>query len=251
MSSNWADVVLKNFSDAASSYEKEADLQRQFAWELAKQCAKQSIPRGLWIDLGTGTGLLAEALEHHNPNQRVIRVDGSKKMLAQHQTGKHTQLWDLNQGLPAWHKSPALLASNFALHWLDQPTKRLEEWFTALKQGGWIAITSPVNGSFTEWEQAANAAGVPSTALSFPSQDALIRAFAPEKIKFKKLYRFTQKSSSAIALLKPILRTGAQASPKASNSIGSLRRLLEAWPRSKGCDEVKLTWLIQLLLVQK
>ena len=63
------DDVLKQFSGAADRYNSAARLQEGMAWRLAGHCRHLLIPRGLWVDLGSGTGRLADALEATHPGQ--------------------------------------------------------------------------------------------------------------------------------------------------------------------------------------
>ena len=251
MTSTWPRKILKNFGDAAPLYNKEAGIQKDVAWQLAKRCSKESIPEGIWTDLGAGTGLLAEALEELNPNQSVLRVDGSQEMLAQHKPESQTKLWDLNFGLPTLCKPPSLIASSFALHWLHNPTRRIEEWFSALTPGGWLAIALPVKGSFREWHLAANKAGVPCTAMSLPSHESLLEVFHPRNIRYKKLQNITQKAYGVRSLLKPMIKVGAQASPQDHLSVGEWKKLKGAWLSDPSPKSLRLTWIIQILLVQK
>ena len=89
------DQVLERFSRAAPTYAGEALLQRAMAWRLAQLSRRCSIRRGLWADLGSGTGHLAAALEVTHPGQQVIRLDGSAAMLNSHPQGTHTLRHDL------------------------------------------------------------------------------------------------------------------------------------------------------------
>ena len=93
MKATWEDNVLRNFNIASFNYNNEAMLQKDIAKQLAQECSKQNISSGLWMDLGTGTGLLANAIEELSPNQSVLRVDGSIKMLKQHAPNKLTKLF--------------------------------------------------------------------------------------------------------------------------------------------------------------
>lgn len=251
MTINVGNSILRNFGRAAPNYNQEAKLQRAFAWRLAKECTKRSIPKGVWVDLGAGTGLLAEALETLNPDQSVFRVDGSEAMLAEQQSDSTTQLYDLNFGLPSWPSKPTLIASSFAVHWLNNPTRIVEEWFTALAPGGWLAIALPVEGSFQEWHLAATMSGVPCTAIQLPSQKSLLKAFNSNNIHYQKLHSFTEKASGIRSLLKPIIKIGAQTSSKDRLSVGDWRKLYRAWPSTTNNGTVRLTWLIQLLMVQR
>ena len=251
MAKKWSELILNNFGEAATNYNKEAEIQRTFAWQLAKKCTGETIPKGTWIDLGAGTGLLAEALEKLNPSKTVLRVDGSQEMLDQHRPETQTQLWDLNFGLPQWSQQPALIASSFALHWLDDPIHRIEEWFSALTPGGLLAVALPVKGSFKEWYLAAEKTGIPCTAMELPPHERLLQAVPSTNIRYQKLHYYIQNASKVNSLLKPIVKIGAQATPKVELSVGKWRKLQKAWPYSTSHKTVSLTWLVQLLLIQR
>ena len=251
MTTDWQKLIIKNFDAASYKYNEVANLQRIFAEKLAKQCSNRFIPPGLWVDLGSGTGLLANELEKRIPNQLVLRVDGSKKMLNQHPNIKPTKLFNLNAGLPHLKESPTLIASSFALHWLNKPEQRIQEWFSALAPGGWLAIVLPVQGSFPEWHNAATKAGVVCTAMEFPSHNSLIKVLSKTNLQFQKLETYTQEASTVPSLLKPLIQVGGQASRFPSLSITEWRKLQRSWAKSNSHDVPRLTWLIQMLLAQK
>ena len=73
MKETWSQLVNRNFSDAASKYNESAAIQKKTAIKLARICSNYPIKHGLWVDLGSGTGLLAESLEALHPNQEVLR----------------------------------------------------------------------------------------------------------------------------------------------------------------------------------
>ena len=77
MYKTWYSQVNKNFNEAALSYNESASIQKSTALKLAKICSHYSIKHGLWVDLGSGTGLLAKSLEDIHPNQYVVRLDNS------------------------------------------------------------------------------------------------------------------------------------------------------------------------------
>ncbi len=251
MTSQWSKLILKNFGNAAASYNQEAKLQKRFAWLIAEKCSQQHIPKGIWADLGSGTGLLAEALETLHPNQSVIRVDASKEMLMQHPTISQTQLWDLNFGLPTWSTQPALLASSFALHWLKDPSNCIQEWLKALTPGGFLAIALPVEGSFQEWHFAASKSSVRCTAMQLPSKELILKNLDAKHIRYQKLHIYKDKASKVSSLLKPMIKIGAHSTPQFNLKVGQWKELQKAWPRSSLDNTVKLSWLIQLLLIQR
>ncbi len=251
MNSNLSKTVLKRFDKSANKYNSQAEIQKIFAKRLAKECSRFSIPNGIWADLGSGTGLLANEIEKYYPNQSVIRVDGCPTMLSKHPIEKTSQIWDLNLGLPSWPKKPSLLASSFALHWLLRPDRKLRDWFEALRKEGLLAISVPIAGSFPEWEEASHKAGIKFTALPLPSRVSLISSLPKSNLIHEEIIRITQKRTKAISLLKPIVKAGAYTNPFPKLNISERRKLLRIWDKSRQNNTVTLTWSIQLLIARK
>jgi len=251
MQKTWSNQVNKNFNEAALSYNESASIQKITALKLAKICSHHSIKYGLWVDLGSGTGLLAKSLEDLHPNQSVVRLDNSKKMIDQHSEKSVKQLWDLNNGLPRWSKKPNLLASSFVLHWLDNPQKQLKGWLNSLSLDGWIALAIPIKGSFPEWYKAAEKANLTCTALELPSHDSLIRVVPKQNILYNKIEVIKQTDKKATSLLKPMIKVGAQSSQKEQLSVSDWRHLLSFWPISNKDNQLRLSWSIQFLLIKR
>ncbi len=251
MQKKWSNLVNKNFNEAAFSYNESASIQKHTALKLAKICSHHTIKRGLWVDLGSGTGLLAKSLEALHPSQYVMRLDNSKKMLDQHSVNSNKQIWDLNKGLPKWSEQPNLLASSFVLHWLDHPQKQLKEWFNSLSPNGWIALAIPIKGSFPEWYEAAEQADSTCTALELPSHDSLVRVIPNQSILYNKIKIIKQTEKRATSLLKPMIKVGAHSSHKKQLSIADWRRLLSYWPVCNKDKHVSLSWSIQFLLIKR
>ena len=201
--------VLKQFSNAADRYNHAARLQEGMAWRLAGHCRHLKIPRGLWVDLGSGTGRLADALEVTHPGQSVLRVDGSAAMLQQQQPSAKTLQWDLSRGLPPWPQQPQLLSSSFALHWLPNPVQSLRTWIQTLQPGSWLVLAVPIEGSFPQWHAAATAAGEPCTALPLPVGKELMAVIPPGMVQRQQLLPFSQTADSPASLLKPMIEIGA------------------------------------------
>ena len=63
MKNNWHETVKNNFNNAAANYLGYSNIQRHFAKKIVSLLKKQNIQKGEWIDLGSGTGLLADELE--------------------------------------------------------------------------------------------------------------------------------------------------------------------------------------------
>jgi len=247
----WRHQVLQRFDRAAPQYVEHAGLQRAVAWRLAGLCRRRPLPRGRWLDLGAGTGMLADALETLHPGQSVGRLDGSEAMLARQRQRHDTQRWDLQQGLPPWPERPQVLASSFCLHWLDDPCLRLQQWYEALAPAGWLALALPVRGSFRQWHQAARAAGQSCTALPLPTATSLLEAVPARAVRHQSLHRFTTQARSMAALLRPMRRVGAGSTPMQPLGVRAWRQLGRHWPVPESDRRVRLTWMIQILLLQR
>ena len=250
MNTNWEDSVLINFDNAAHTYNKNAIIQRNVAWELSTLCSKQVIPKGLWLDLGSGTGLLAESLESLHTNQQVLRIDSSQQMIDSHPKNKQKQIWNLNSGLPNLPQPPQLIASSFVLHWLNNPPERVSEWFNALDNDGWLALAIPVKGSFKEWYEASDKAKVPCTAIKLPSANSLVNKIKAKNIRHNQSICITQTARNLQSLFKTMINVGAQSSHQSSLKLSEWKRLRNSWPLTTS-KEIHLTWLIQILLIQK
>ena len=251
MQKTWSSQVNENFNKAALTYNESASIQKNTALELAKICSHHSIKHGLWIDLGSGTGLLAKSLEDLHPNQYVMRLDNSKKMIDQHSDKSFKQLWDLNNGLPKWSEKPNLLASSFVLHWLDNPEYLLDKWFNALSLDGWIALAIPIKGSFPEWHEAAEKANIVCTALDLPAYDSLTRVVPKQSILYNKIEVIKQTAKKPTSLLKPMIKVGAHSSQREKLSVSEWRHLFSFWPISNKDKQVSLSWSIQFLLIKR
>ena len=251
MSNPWGAKVLRSFDRAANQYNRAARLQAAMAWRLAGHCQRLPIPSGRWLDLGSGTGLLADAIEQRNPGRVVERIDGSPSMLARSSRPDHTRLWDLNQPLQTSKEAPTLIASSFCLHWLSDPGKRLQQWFECLAPGGWLIVALPVEGCFPQWHAAARRAAVPCSALSFPTNQALLASLPKQQIRQQQQLSFSEQASQITTLLRPMQTIGAGTSPSAALSVKQWRQLSAHWPQRSAEGQVRLTWLIQLLMIER
>ncbi|MFM7550117.1 MAG: SAM-dependent methyltransferase, partial [Cyanobacteriota bacterium] len=157
-------------------------------------------------------------------------------------------VWDLNGGLPAALQQAGLLVSSFALQWLEAPARELERWGQALAAGGWLAVAVPVRGSFPQWRRAAEAAGVPCTALELPEASELIQALSAAGLhtSLQQRLRFSRPARSGLATLRHLRDLGAGSSRTAPLSPAQLRRLLRHWPAG-----APLSWDVLLLVGSK
>ena len=115
----WNEKVKNNFNNASANYLCYSNIQKHFAEKIVSFLKVLNIPKGEWIDLGSGTGLLADEIEKEFSSKNITRIDFSKKMLLQNKDSSKKILWDLNNGLPPSIRNCPLMTSNFCIHWLD------------------------------------------------------------------------------------------------------------------------------------
>jgi len=255
-SSDFSQRVRAGFARRAGHYDGQARLQQAVAWRLARWCRDLPLPAGPVADLGCGSGLLSRALMGHwtaLAGQPPLQFDYCPSLLAINPLLASAfpgpqRLWDLNDGLPVELDQAALLASSFALHWLDDPVGQLEGWCDRLAPGGWLVLAVPTAGSFPQWRQAAAAAAVPCTALDLPEATALLAGIADRGLRPQRqaLLRFSQAGPEGLASLRQLKAMGAGTSRQAPLSPGQWRRLRIHWPSPGG-----LSWEVLLVLARR
>ena len=249
----FSDRVRACFSGAAPVYEGGARIQRAIAWRLGHLCRPLAIGPGPRADLGAGTGLLARSIALQRPDLNLLRLDNCQALLETEPAAAGARarlLWDLNRGLPGQLAGASLLASSFALQWLEQPQLQLDQWASQLARGGWLVLAVPCSASFQQWRQAAERAQVPFTGLALPAASGLVEA-AERQLQLVRCQRlrFSRRRPQALAFLRELKAIGAQASPTGQLSPTELRRLQAHWPPR--VDECPLEWEVLLLLARK
>ena len=243
------------FAKGANIYTKNAKLQQAVAWRLARYCKNLEIPKGLIYDFGAGSGNLTEALEKQNKQLTAVLVDECRELLAKSQVANVRKLeWDLNQGIPPEAIGAALIASNFALHWLKDPVEQIKQWGEAIAPGGWLAITVPVEGSFISWQIAAKLAGVKYTGITLPIEGELIKSLSKvAEIKENKIIRYSKQYNSGLEFLKEMKWIGTNGGAISKLNQKELKKLDHSWPQrsNEKTKTITINWDIMLAIAQK
>ncbi|MCP9775245.1 SAM-dependent methyltransferase [Cyanobium sp. WAJ14-Wanaka] len=249
---SFGEQVRRRFGGQAPSYNQHALLQQAIAWRLAHHCRRLQIPQGARADLGAGTGLVGQAMAAQgisDPYSPLLQIDLCPELLARNPlaTPPNHLIWDLNNGLPPQLPQAALLTSSFALQWLEDPRSQLDHWCGRLQPAGWLALAVPTAGSFPEWRQAADQAGVACTALELPAAEGLIQAAANHlELKTCQQLWLGRRHGSGSQFLSQLQQLGASASRQPGLGAEAMRRLLRHWPR-----DGTIHWQVLLLLGQR
>jgi len=246
----WNETIKNNFNNAASNYLGHSNIQRQFAKKIVSCLKRINILQGKWIDLGSGTGLLADEIEKEFSNAKVSRIDFSKKMLLQNKESSEKILWDLNIGLPPSISDCTLMTSNFCIHWLDNPEKAIRYWFSKLKSGGFLIIAYPTINSFPEWKQTCKETNIEYSGLTFPVAKELIKNFNFDEICFSNNYIYKENFPDIYKLLRSMVNIGAQSTKCKRKKVYELKEMQKCWPKRE-TNTVDLTWEIKIQVLKK
>ena len=87
--------------------------------------------------------------------------------------------------------------------------------------------------------------------MQLTSKKSIIKDLGNQNIRYQEVHSYTDKAPNVTSLLKPLIKVGAQSTTQDSLRIGEWRRLSKAWPISSTDNSVTLTWLIQILIIQR
>ena len=242
--------IKDNFNNAAQSYSNYSLVQQHFANRLVNIIKELNPQIGKWFDLGAGTGYLADLLENNFRNSNVTRIDFSQNMLQENKKNSKTILWDLNIDLPSYINNSNLIISSFCFHWLNEPEKKLRNWYNRLVPGGFLIVLFPNNESFPEWKNACTKSNVKYSGFSLPCTNTLKRFIKKNEIFLTKEFNYTETFPNIYRLFKSIINVGAQTTQSERKTISELKLLQKKWPKNKN-KKVNLTWNISILILKK
>lgn len=218
--------VRRAFGRAAQTYDAAAAIQRQAGQLLAERLnAVKSAPRVV-LDAGCGTGFGLRLLAARWPQARLLALDIAAPMLRQVSDGVAARVQADVHHLPLADACVDVYWSCLTLQWCDL-ARALAEARRVLRPGGWLALATLGQDTFTELRHAFAAADEFEHTVRFADPAPIVQqaGFAGLHIHRQRL---TAHYPDLTALLHAIRRTGA-------NQLGSTRRraLLgrQAWQR--------------------
>jgi len=155
----------RNFARAAAHYERCSVLSGEVLQRMLERLELMQLAPRRALDIGSGTGFAARALEQRYRAAQVIALDLSLPMLRQHSdrpgrlrraiSGRHGGriCADFEQ-LPLRSNEVDLVVSNLALHWSGQPARAFAEVSRVLRVGGLFMFTTLGPDTLKELAQA-------------------------------------------------------------------------------------------------
>lgn len=160
--------VAKHFTSGAKTYSFGAQLQHAVAEELMQKMPLK--PSGLTLDLGCGPGLFTQQLQ--SKSDKLISFDLSMSMLRQGKSAV-TKIQGNSHCLPFLPDSFDQIFSSLMVQWCDLE-RVLEQVHHVLKPGGCAYISTLIQGSLCELEQAWQAVDNDQHIHEYLSRDELI-----------------------------------------------------------------------------
>ena len=135
------------FEQASSSYDQVAQLQVEMGERLLERLNYIRLEPQTILDMGAGTGIMADKLSRQYRKSKVIAADFAHSMLQQ--TRKRGSLLrklrcvcaDAEQ-LPLADGSVDLIVSNAMLQWCNDPGQVFREWMRIMRPGGLLMFTT-------------------------------------------------------------------------------------------------------------
>ncbi|WP_448560696.1 methyltransferase [Trichothermofontia sp.] len=177
--------IAATFGQAASRYDRDAHLQRQYAAKLMAffRAKHLPLPPGRILEIGCGTGFITQQLLTHFPDRALEITDLSPAMLAfcQQQVQQRDrppssiQFRQMDGEAPIAAPEPyALIVTGFTIQWFSDPLAALRRYLQWLQPGGMLLVAFPDDRSFPEWRLACQALALPFTGNPLPSTQCLL-----------------------------------------------------------------------------
>ncbi|WP_243367881.1 methyltransferase [Fundidesulfovibrio soli] len=212
--------IIRAFS-GARTYDAHATAQAAIAARLAGLVLESAVPpNALALDMGCGTGALAERLLSGGSFGGYLCADISPEMLARARSRLNSrglaarqQTWfaAMDAARPGLAPCFNLAVSSMALHWAADLGEALRALWDALLPGGRLAVAIPGEGTFQAWKDAHQRLGLPCGLQDFPSASRLEAQLAdllPENATLLQ-ERFPLRAARAVDLPRHLKAVGA------------------------------------------
>ena len=199
-------LIAKNFSLGAKTYDEAAQVQLASAKELVAFILPYLKKDVQILDLGSGTSFIAKQLATYE----ITEVDISAEMLnSWHERPSNVTAIQADfENLPFVKNSFDLIISSFALQWISDFEKNFSQFFELLRPNGIFAFCLPTNGSLEEIQD--------FNINEFPTNSEIKNALEKSRFNEKLLVQKTiqQKFQNNREALKFLKRIGANSPAK-------------------------------------
>ncbi len=243
--------ISSAFSKGARTYDQNAWVQRSILKKIAAKLPRKNL-HGLWIDLGSGTGLLETMLIGRQRKVPILCVDLAQeplKMLAKQ--NDRPNIWRVQADIDKLPFKPgifSLAVLSSVIQWLPDPAESIARAGALLSKEGRLLFSYFCKGTFTELFALRTEKGLPLP-MTLLAGNVIRGLIEKSGLKIIELEMFAQKSyfTSAWEILKNISAIGASAIAGPRLSKRQLMLLCEEYEsRYKTKRGVPVSYMIAL-----
>lgn len=171
--------MTASFSRAAYAYDSSATVQRVVGSHLARLVGELTLPEHpVVLEIGCGTGLFTRsALSCLDPTLWLatdISLDMIKICRGNLTSDTRVLFTCMDGEVPATLSTGFdLVCTNLAVQWFDDLAGTLEKLAHLVKRNGWLAFTTLMAGTFSEWIDIHERLGLVAGTPSYPDETAL------------------------------------------------------------------------------
>lgn len=241
--------IAQSFGKAASSYDKDAPVQKWTAHLLRDYISNLDLhAQSNCLEIGCGTGFLSEEMVKSYPNFNWTITDLSNDMLetCQSRLGSGPTYHLMDGENPDLTGPYDLIVSSLAVQWFHDLETGLAKLVNLLKPGGQLIITTLGKDTFSQWRDHLQSLNLPIGLHLYPSQSDVKKYVFPKRLIDVQSKHYLQDYDSGLDFLRSLKSIGAQEPNSKYNSItsGELRKALRTLESDgKNC---KMTYEILL-----
>ena len=248
--------VRRAFSDASSSYDSHAELQREIGRRLLAHLEFTKIQPESILDIGCGTGFFTQLLAEKYKKAHIHASDISAAMVCHTRDKQPKRLpWQRKfqhtisnaLALPYQDASFDLVTSNLAMQWVPDVTTMMQEMRRVLKPGGLILFSTFGRRTLVELKQTLANIQTEHTNSVLPFPDvmslgnSLGECAVEDHVTDSDLFTLTYPDT--MSLVRELKGLGASASAIQKRSGGlygrALLRDIDAYYQAHFCDDDK------------
>jgi len=211
------EIIAKGFGQGATSYEKDAEVQRVAAAELAHllELVRDQIPMGPILEVGCGTGFVTRHLSRLFPDRELEVTDLSPEMLelCRVSMGGHRGRIGFRvvdgEEIESTKEYP-LITAGFVVQWFHNPARGLLRLSNLLAPQGVLIASLPGRGSFPEWREACQNAGIDYPGIELPEAAELAATLSTCGVKVSVVSSsYTERYTTPLHFFYHLRRIGA------------------------------------------
>lgn len=229
----WKEKVVRRFNAASITYDDAATLQHHIALHLANTIQARPLPRNpVVLEVGCGTGFLTEALAPalqpalwHATDISPLMVRACLNRMQPHAVTLEGRCMDGEApDLPPG--TVDLVVSGMTAQWFSDRAKALHRLHGLLRPGGFLAMTLPGAGTFSEWRTLCERAGVQAALPPGPSRQDLEAQLPGAQIS---ALAAPMPCPDLVGFLDHLRHTGARTAPPGTKPMtpAQMRRLVQ------------------------